>query len=174
MTAEAGDLGADLNTKRPAGMEMWLQEFGQIHRLAQKTVTKKGLTQTCGQHNTVHVDTHRCRCEYTHTHKTYTVCLWRKAIYWPTAEVSASKVNLRRCLMCSASFLLSLSISVSLALSPRLRETHLLYKSKYTSRVGKCIHTTGDLITGAVNWAMRTSSTLNDIQTHIHGVKGKM
>lgn len=71
MTAEAGDLGADLNTKRPAGMEMWLQEFGQIHRLAQKTVTKKGLTQTCGQHNTVHVDTHRCRCEYTHTQDLY-------------------------------------------------------------------------------------------------------
>lgn len=165
MTAEAWARGAGWNTKRAAGCRCGckIPLLDQTHRRGH---TNTRYTKTCentymalqlhrGAQKSTDVDasTHR------HTNP-FPTSSCRKAIYWPSKEVSSSKVNLRTCLMCSLSPAHSLLLSLSF--SPRLRETHLPCKSKYTGRVGKCIHTTGDLITGAVNWAMRTSSTAND------------
>ena len=165
MTAEACAWVAGWNTKRAygcrCGRKIRLRHRWHTHTHWRKHTYKRHTQTWENTHGVVqlhrhsHGDTHRCWCKHTHTNPFPTSCC-RKAIYWPSAEVSSSKVNLRTCLMCSPSLFLSLLLSV------RLRETHLPCKSKYTSRVGKCIHTTGDLITGAVNWAMRTSSTAND------------
>lgn len=79
-------------------------------------------TQSCA-----HIETHTVISAdvdaSTHTNPFPTSCC-RKAIYWPSAEMSSSKVNLRTCLMCSLSP--SRFLSVSLALSEAERNSFTL------------------------------------------------
>lgn len=88
------------------------------------------LTWDTRKHVTTHVWSRSCIDTHTeistdvdasaHTQTPFPNSCCRKAIYWPSTEVSSSKVNLRTCLMCS------LSLSGSLALSEAERNSFTL------------------------------------------------
>ena len=126
MTAEAYAMVAEWNTKRANGcrcvykIQLLSCAHTDTNTLTKDTKTWENIRGAL-QPNLDPRTVFRYWCKHTHTHtQTHTPthippppC--RKAIYWPSAEMSSSKVNLRTCLMCSLSPLLRfLSLSLFL------------------------------------------------------------
>lgn len=138
MTAEACAWVAGRNTEKAHGWRCGckiLLEY--IHNALTKgrahahTQTPENMRPVPQLHRNSHRDIPGCWCTHTHTTHTYSQTPFptsscRKAIYWPSAEVSASKVNLRTCLMCSLRPPPTLFPAVALVLSEAERNSFTL------------------------------------------------